>query len=90
MAMDDSDRSYLAREVSSRTGLAQADAEKRVDDTLSALKAQADTARRYGIVLAFITAASLLISAVGAWWAACAGGRHRNEGLNHSHLTRWR
>lgn len=90
MGIDDSDKSYLAREVSTRTGLPQADAEKRVDETVTALKAQADTARRYGILFAFLAAASLLISAVGAWWAACAGGRHRNEGVDHGHLTRWR
>lgn len=89
-ALDDSDRSYLVREVSTRTGLAQADAEKRVDETLAAVKAQADRARRYGILLAFLTAASLLVSAVGAWWAACAGGRHRNEGVDHSQFSRWR
>ena len=88
--LDDSDKSYLAREVSMRTGLPQAEAEKRVDETVAALKTQADTARRYGILFAFLAAASLLISAVGAWWAACAGGRHRNEGVDHGHLTRWR
>jgi len=89
-ALDDSDRSYLAREVSTRTGLPQAEAEQRVDETVATLKAQADRARRYGILLAFLTAASLLISALGAWWAACAGGRHRNEGTDHSRFTRWR
>ncbi len=89
-ALDDSDRSYLAREVSTRTGLPQAEAEAKVDETVATLKAQADRARRYGILLAFMTAASLLISAVAAWWAACAGGKHRNEGVDHSRFSRWR
>ncbi len=88
-AMDDADRAYLASEVSARTGLPQAEAEQRVDETVATLKAKADTARRYGILLAFLTAASLLISAVAAWWAACAGGKHRNEGTDHSRFTRW-
>lgn len=88
--LDDSDRSFLAREVTARTGLPQAEAEKRVDETVATLKAQADKARRYGILFAFLAAASLLISATAAWWAACTGGRHRDEGVDHSHLTRWR
>ncbi len=90
IAVDDSDRAYLVREVTVRTGLPQAEAEQRVDETVAALKARADTARRYGILLAFMTAASLLISAIGAWWAACLGGSHRNEGVDHSRFTRWR
>ena len=84
------DRSYLAREISARTGLAEADAQKRVDDTVATLKAQAETARKYGVLLAFMTAASLLISGVAAWWAATAGGKHRDEGIDHSHFSRWR
>jgi hypothetical protein len=87
---DDTDKSYLVREISSRTGLADADAQKRLDDTLTTLEAQAETARRFGVLLAFMTAASLLISGVAAWWAATTGGKHRNEGVDHSHLSRWR
>jgi hypothetical protein len=87
--VDATDRSYLAREISARTGLAEADAQKRVDDTVATLRAQADTARRYGVLLAFMTAASLLISALAAWWAASAGGKHRDEGVDHSHISRW-
>ena len=88
--VDETDRSYLAREISSRTGLAEADAQKRVDDTLATLKAQAETARKLGVLLAFLTAASLLVSGVAAWWAATAGGKHRDEGTDHSHFSSWR
>jgi hypothetical protein len=87
--VDPADRSYLAREISARTGLAEADAQKRVDDTVATLKAQAETARKYGVLLAFMTAASLLISGVAAWWAATAGGKHRDEGVDHSRFSRW-
>lgn len=86
---DDADRSYVVREISARTGLPEADAQKRLDDTVATLKAQAETARRYAVLFAFITAASLLISGLAAWWAATAGGKHRDEGVDHSHFTRW-
>lgn len=88
--VDEADRSYLVREITSRAGLAEADAQKRVDDTLAMLKAQAETARRFAVLLAFLTAASLLVSGVAAWWAATAGGKHRNEGTDHSHFYRSR
>ena len=88
--LDASDKSYLLREISTRTGLSEADAQKRIDDSVAQLKAQANTARKYGILLAFLTTASLLIGAVAAWWAATAGGRHRNDGVDHSRLTTWR
>ena len=87
--IDDTDKSYLVREIPARTGLAEADAQKRLDETLTALKTQADTARRYAVLFAFLTAASLLISAAAAWWAATTGGKHRDEGVDHSYLTRW-
>jgi hypothetical protein len=81
------DRTYLGQIVSANTGLAQADAEARVDQTMTAInnaKAQAadaaEKARKTAIVAAFITAASFFISAVGAYWAASMGGRHRDEG----------
>jgi hypothetical protein len=88
--IDEADKSYVVREISARTGLAEADAQKRLDDTLATLKAQAETARRYAVLFAFLTAASLLVSGVAAWWAATAGGKHRDDGVDHSHLARWR
>lgn len=87
---DATDKAYVVREISSRTGLAEADAQKRLDDTVATLKAQAETARRYAVLFAFLTAASLLVSGLAAWWAATAGGKHRDEGIDHSHLARWR
>jgi hypothetical protein len=87
---DETDRAYVVREISSRTGLAEADAQKRLDDTVATLKAQAETARRYAVLFAFLTAASFLISGVAAWWAATAGGKHRDESVDHSHLSHWR
>jgi hypothetical protein len=87
---DETDRAYVVREISTRTGLAEADAQKRLDDAVATLRAQAETARRYAVLFAFLTAASFLVSGVAAWWAATAGGKHRDEGIDHSHLSRWR
>jgi hypothetical protein len=89
-SFDESDKAYVVREISARTGLAEADAQKRLDDTLATLRTQAETARRYAVLFAFLTAASLLVSGLAAWWAATAGGKHRDEGVDHSHLSRWR
>lgn len=86
----DADKSHLVRLISSQTGLPEAEAKQRLDQTLSTIQQQAERARKYGILIAFLTAASLLVSAVGAWWAAGMGGKHRDEGIDHSLLTRWR
>jgi hypothetical protein len=84
------DRAQLARLVSGATGLPAADAEKRVNDFVTQAKVTAERARKMGIIAAFVTAASLLISALAAFWAATTGGQHRDEGLVWSRLTWWR
>jgi len=73
------DRTYLARLVASQTGAAPADAERRVDVAITAAATAVHKARRSGVILGFSTAASLLFGAAAAWYAACAGGRHRDE-----------
>ena len=83
------DRAYMARVVSQQIGLAQPQAERRVDDVIAKTKAAADKARKSGIIAAFLTAASLLISGVAGWWAATLGGRHRDEGTVFANYTRW-
>src|SRR5512144_806799 len=79
------DRAYVAQPVAARTGLSQSDAEKRVDQVLAkadaAVRIAADKARRAGVLLAFLTAASLLAGAAAAWWAARLGGQHRDQGV---------
>ena len=81
------DRAYLAQVVASETGLPQAEAEARVDQAITAVEtardeaaAAAETARKTAVLAAFLVAASLLVSAVGAFWAAQKGGQHRDEG----------
>jgi hypothetical protein len=54
------------------------------------MNARAGQARRLGVLMAFITAASLLISAVAGWWAATKGGEHRDDAVDHSRYLHWR
>jgi hypothetical protein len=73
------DRTYLAQLVSARTGLSQADAEKRVDEVIAREKADTDAARKAGAYLSIFTALSMLIGAFIAAAAGALGGHHRDE-----------
>jgi hypothetical protein len=72
------DRAYLVRLVAARTGLAPADAERRVDDVVARVRDNVARARRSGVILGFMAGAAALIGAAAAWFAACVGGRHRD------------
>lgn len=72
------DRAYLVQMVGATTGLTGADAERRVDSTISASKSAISHARASAIIVAFSVAAALLFGAVAAWAGAEAGGRHRD------------
>jgi hypothetical protein len=76
MAADD--RAYLVRMVMTRTGLAQPDAERRVAEVIAQARRAIRRARANAVILAFMTAASLLAGAAVAWYAAGFGGRHRD------------
>jgi hypothetical protein len=85
------ERTYLAQLVSARTGMQQADAERRVDEAFAEAKAAeakvreaADRARKIAALAAFVAAASLAISCAAACSGAAIGGRHRDE------QTAWR
>ena len=80
------DRAYLAQLVAARTGLSQADAEKRVNDVLTQVKEAelkarqaADTARKAAAYASIFTALSMLIGAFIACAAAALGGQQRDE-----------
>lgn len=84
--ISDGDKAYLAQIVSANTGLTPDEANTRVNEVLTAVDtaradamAAAETARKWTVLGAFLTAASLLVSAVGAYWAAMKGGNHRDE-----------
>jgi hypothetical protein len=83
------DRTHLVRLVSARTGLAAADAERRVGQVVGESVRAASQARRSAVILGFITAAALLASAAAAWLAAIAGGRHRDGAAAPSLRWEW-
>jgi hypothetical protein len=84
------DRTYVAQVVAARTGLSQADAEKRVSDVvqqaknakdkaIDVAKTAADAARKTGVYVALWAFISLLIGAFSASYMATVGGRVRDD-----------
>jgi len=80
------DRGYLVQMVTTRTGLSQPDAQKRVDDVIAREKAAviktrqaADAARKAASEFAIFTALAMLIGAFIASAAAAYGGSLRDE-----------
>jgi hypothetical protein len=80
------DRTYLAQLVAAKAGIPQADAQKRVDDTIASTKEAetkarqtADAARKATATFAIFTALSLMIGAFIASAAAAVGGNIRDE-----------
>lgn len=83
------DRAQLAGLVVAATRLTPEAAQARVNASLNAVRNKARAARRAAILLAFTTAASLLVGAAAAWQAACVGGRHRDNAAPPS-MAAWR
>ena len=88
--MPAADKTYVAQVVAARTGLSQADAEKRVSDVveqaknaknkaIDAAKTAADAARKTGVYVALWAFISLLIGAFSASYMATVGGRVRDD-----------
>lgn len=84
------DKTYVAQVVASRTGLSQADAEKRVTDTFERAKAAAaqaaekakaaaDAARKTGVYVALYVFLALLVGAFSASYMATVGGEARDD-----------
>jgi hypothetical protein len=76
--LDPADRSYVAKVVSARTGLSQADAEKRVNDVVTQVKTDLDQARKTAMQTAIWLTLSLFIGAFSASLAATEGGGLRD------------
>jgi hypothetical protein len=72
------DRQYLAQMVTARTGLAPADAERRVAAVEAEIRAVLDTARRIAMRLSFWLVAALFFGAFAAALAATEGGAARD------------
>ena len=84
------DKTYLGQLIAARTGLSQADAEKRVSDVLDQAKAAkqkaedtakqaADAARKTGVYVALWAFIALLVGAFAASYMATIGGRIRDD-----------
>ena len=79
------DRAYIAQMIAARTGIAQPDAERRVDDVVAQMNAAetkarqaADAARKAAATASILTALSMLIGAFIACAAAALGGQERD------------
>jgi len=72
------DKTYVAKVVSARTGLNEADAEKRVTDVTAQVKADLDSARKAAMQIAMWLTLSLFIGAFSASLAATEGGGLRD------------
>jgi hypothetical protein len=88
--MPAADKTYVAQAVAARTGLSEADAEKRVSDVVAqakaakdkavdAAKTAADAARKTGVYVALWAFISLLVGAFSASYMATLGGRIRDD-----------
>jgi hypothetical protein len=84
------DRTYLTRLVAAHTGLAPAEAERRVIQVITEARQAARRTRATGIIVGFMTAASLAAGAVAAWLAAGVGGRHRDQSISPPMRWDWR
>lgn len=84
--IDQGDRDYLVAMVAQRAGIPPEEAQARIDQVVTQaqeIEAQArdaaERARHASVVAAFLTAASLLVGAVAAYFAATRGGNHRDR-----------
>jgi hypothetical protein len=81
------DKTYVAQVVAARTGMSQADAEKRVNDVIAEAKTAADDARKGAAKLSFWLTAAMLFGAFAASLAAVEGGSLRDGTWNDRVLT---
>ena len=84
--MSEADRQYLVSVAASRAGITPEEAQRRIDEVAAqagqfAQEARdaADRARRGAMFAAFLTAASLIVSAAAAYFGGTLGGNHRDR-----------
>jgi len=85
--LNNTDKKYVAGVVAARTGMSQADAEKRVNDVTTEAKTAADDARKGAAKLSFWLTAAMLFGAFAASLAAIEGGSLRDGTWNDRVLT---
>ena len=76
--LNPTDKTYVAKLVSARTGLSQPDAEKRVSDVVAQAKSDLDNTRKVAMQTAIWLTLSLFIGAFSATLAAMEGGGLRD------------
>ena len=76
------DKAYVAHVVAARTGMSDADAQKRVNDVIVEAKTDADNARKGAAKLSFWLTAAMLFGAFAASLAAVEGGSLRDGTWN--------
>jgi hypothetical protein len=81
------DKTYVTQVVVARTGMSQAEAEKRVNDVIAEAKTAADNARKGAAKLSFWLTAAMLFGAFAAALAAIEGGSLRDGTWNDRVLT---
>ncbi len=79
----------VADEVTGDATQAVAEDAAAVDVSEAEAKAAAETVRKYSVVSAFVVAASLMVAAAAAYWAAGMGGQHRDEKRVFARFGRW-
>jgi hypothetical protein len=91
------DRTYLGQLVMRQTGLPEQDAKTRVEtvatdyhNAVTEAQQAAEKARKFALLLAFAVAATLVVSAGAAWWAAVQGGEHRDQNVDLRPYIGWR
>ena len=82
------DRIYLIRLTAAVTGIADTDAQRRVDDVAARARDDISRARRSAVILAFFAGSAAIVGAAVAWFAACVGGRVRDGEEPHG-LMHW-
>lgn len=78
-SVPDADRTYLASLVAARTGISQADAQKRVDDVVARAREESEAARKAAATTSLLTALAMMIGAFVACAAAALGGHERDR-----------
>ncbi|MEX2641817.1 MAG: hypothetical protein WD270_00070 [Acetobacterales bacterium] len=89
------DRAHLVRMASEETDTPPEEVEARVNTVLSELDAAreeametAEQARVVGLIASFVIAATLLVSAAAAYFAAAYGGQHRDQNVGFRQFGR--
>ena len=77
------DRRYLYAITAARTGLGPEEVQQRVDRVIAASAQELRRARIAAVIQAFFIAAALFIGAAVSWFAACEGGRDREQNVFH-------